>query len=279
MSDAPGLPDLRFAGVDAAALRLEGPRLSYMEAGDGAAPALVLCHGIGSNSMGWRHVLAHFAPTRRVIAWNAPGYLMSDNLVTYAPSPEDYAKALAALVDTLGLKTFDLVGSSFGSMCASAFTIANPGRVRRLVLLGATRGLKNLPAEQRIAMLRMREESITQGPIVFGDSRWKLLLSDNASATAVAQVKNLLKATNRRSLLQSSQAIQQTDQVEWAPKITVPTLMATGSADKVTPVEANAALIVKGLPNGRLVVIDGVGHLPKVEAPEKCCALIADHLA
>lgn len=279
MTDLPALPDLRFVGVDAAALRMEGPRLSYMEAGAGSAPPLVVCHGIGSNSMGWRHVMAHFARTRRVIAWNAPGYLMSDSLVTYAPAPADYAKALGALADALGLQEFDLVGSSFGSMCASAFTIANPGRVRRLVLLGATRGLKNQPAEQRLAMLRMREDSIAQGPIVFGDSRWKLLLSDTPPQRAVDEVKNLLKATNRRALLQSSQAIQQTDQAEWAPQITVPTLMATGSADKVTPVETNAALIAKGLPNGRLVVIDGVGHLPKVEAPEKCCALIAQHLA
>lgn len=279
MSEIPALPDLRMIGVDAVALRLDGPRLAYMEAGSGAAPPLVLCHGIGSNSMGWRYVLAHFAKTRRVIAWNAPGYLMSDNLATYAPGPEDYARVLGALADALGLKSFDLVGSSFGSICASAFTIANPGRVRRLVLLGATRGLRNLPAEARVQMLRMREDSIAQGPIVFGDTRWKNLCGPHASPQAIELIKATLKATNRLALLQSSQAIQQTDQVEWAPRIDVPTLMATGSEDKVTPVEANAALIVKALPNGRLVVIDGVGHLPKLEAPERACALIAEHLA
>jgi pimeloyl-ACP methyl ester carboxylesterase len=67
----PPLPDLRFVELSAAALGLEGPRMSCMEAG--AGPATILClHGIGANSTGWRFSLAALSAHARGIAWNAP---------------------------------------------------------------------------------------------------------------------------------------------------------------------------------------------------------------
>jgi pimeloyl-ACP methyl ester carboxylesterase len=49
--------------------------------GQGAdAPSLVLLHGVGANSMHWRFQLAGLSDRFRVIAWNAPGYMLSDAL-------------------------------------------------------------------------------------------------------------------------------------------------------------------------------------------------------
>jgi len=44
--------------------------------------------------------------------------------------------------------------------------------------------------------------------------------------------------------------------------------MIQGSEDKVNPTDKNAAILVKALPQGRLEVLDGYGHLPEVEAPD-----------
>jgi len=75
------LPELRFLQIPAASRhRYDGDRFSYMEAAPGDAPPLLLLHGIGSNSMGWRFQLDGLAGRFRVIAWNAPGYMLSDNL-------------------------------------------------------------------------------------------------------------------------------------------------------------------------------------------------------
>src|SRR5215813_6722357 len=65
-----------------------------MEAGLPEAPPLVLLHGIGSNSMGWRFQYAGLADRYRVIGWNAPGYMLSDNLLAETPGHSDYAGAL-----------------------------------------------------------------------------------------------------------------------------------------------------------------------------------------
>ena len=168
----PPLPDLRF--IEATAPGLDGRRLSYMEAGQG--PAVLLLHGIGANSMGWRFILAGLAPDARVIAWNAPGYLMSDPFAADAPRAEDYADAAVALLDALGVAApVRVVGSSFGSLVGAALAARHPGRVARLALLGTSRGQRWKGDEERARMLAMRAGSIAGGGVALArraGARW-----------------------------------------------------------------------------------------------------------
>ena len=53
-----------------------------------------------------------------------------------------------------------------------------------------------------------------------------------------------------------------------ADRFKFPVLLIQGSDDKINPMDRNAALLIKALPQGRLEVLDGYGHLPEVEAPE-----------
>ena len=112
----PALPELRFAQVPSASRqRYQGDRLCYMQSGVAQSPALLMLHGLGGNSMHWRYQYAALSDRMRVIGWNAPGYLLSDNLVVESPSGEDYARAVIDLADALGLSQFHLLGNSFGS--------------------------------------------------------------------------------------------------------------------------------------------------------------------
>ena len=53
-------------------------------------------------------------------------------------------------------------------------------------------------------------------------------------------------------------------------------LLISGREDRVNPVDQNAAVLVKALPQGRLEVLDGAGHLPEVELPETVNKMLRD---
>src|ERR1044072_2032458 len=83
-----------------------GDRWSYMEAGKPDAPAVLLLHGVGANAMHWRFQLAGLSDAFRVVAWNAPGYILSDAFKTEWPTCQDYADAV---VDFLAAVKLDRV--------------------------------------------------------------------------------------------------------------------------------------------------------------------------
>ena len=165
----PSLPETKFVRIlPAAQLRFLGDRFSLREAGPRDAPPVVLLHGIGAHAAYFRWTMQALAPQRRVIAWNAPGYWLSDNLVTRTPTAADYAQAVADFLDALGLARVVLYGHSFGSAVAQAFAIAHPQRVSHLVLSGTGVGQKQLSEQRRLAF-EARAQRVHQGSYQSGD--------------------------------------------------------------------------------------------------------------
>jgi pimeloyl-ACP methyl ester carboxylesterase len=275
MDAIPSLPDLSLVRVDAARCGLEGPRLSYMEAGSG--PPVVLLHGIGSWSGGWRYVLDGLSGEARTIAWNAPGYAVSDSLAAEGPANDDYAAVLAAFLDALGLDAVHLVGSSFGGLVAATFAARYPERVRRLALLAPSRGNAHLPAEERERVLLGRADSIKEGGLGLAETRWANLVAADASPTAIRLTQGILGMTHRRGYLQSVRTIDTTDILDLAGAIRAATLVAVGSEDRVNPPDV-AREVHAAIAGARFVLLPNVGHLPKLETPAETVALLRSHL-
>lgn len=274
----PPLPDPRFVELDAAALGLEGPRMSYMEAGQGAATILCL-HGIGANSMGWRFVLDALSREARVIAWNAPGYFLSDHFRAEAPAAEDYVAVALALLDALQVEgPVFVAGSSFGSMLGACMAARHPARVRKLALMGTSRGQRWKGEEGRAQMLAMRAASVAQGGVALARTRSGKLISPTAPPAVLDMVRHVVAATHPRGLMQAARCTDKVDVVtDFAPHIGCPTLAITGTDDQVNPPDAVGRLIAQAIPGAHFAAPPGIGHLPELEAPAKTVELLRRH--
>ena len=88
-----------------------------------------------------------------------------------------------------------------------------------------------------------------------------------------------MRATNPAGFMQAARFIADADMPSLGAGLTMPLLMIQGEEDRVAPAATNAELLASALPQVRLVVLAGCGHLPEVEFPSRVNDLIAAHLS
>lgn len=240
--------------------------ISYRESGAGRA--LVLLHGIGSQSASWLNQLETLQGYR-LIAWDAPGYGASDFLPEPSPLPRHYGEALHSFLDRLLLKDVVIVGNSLGCLMATAYAAAHPERVRSMILLDPATGHAGDESKQRERLKQFEE----LGPEGLAEKRSPTLVGKGSPREAV----ELMAWTQRRirppGYRQAVHCLTHGNLAEDARKFPKKVLVACGSEDIVTP-EASCKAVAAAFPRAEYRSLPGLGHVPHIEAPETVNALI-----
>jgi len=234
----------------------------------GRGPEFVFLHGTGTFT-GFEFARA-LAPTRKVIIPHNPNFGESDDDPTI-DSVEDYVIHYLSLFDRLGLDQFDLGGFSLGGWLAAEIAARAPRRLRRLILVA--------PAGLVVEKARAPEL-----PEITPPELPSYLAHDPAAALRYfpPAPDEGFNARLGREIGAYAQLVRNNPQgnpklARWLRRISVPTLLLWGAADRMRPA-AQAYAWLAGLPQGRLQLVPSTGHLVLEETPA-AVSFISDFLA
>lgn len=240
--------------------------LFYEARGNGEA--LVLVPGFASGAWSWSWQVDDLSMDFRVVTFDPRGVSNSTPREDASISITAIANDIAALLDELGIDAAHVLGISFGGFVAQEFALAHPHRLKKLVLASTSFGGPNhvAPSMDVLAAFASVEGLNSAGRI-----RQYLTMAFTAefaaaNADAVDRFCRLRQENEvpREVYMQQMQSAMAFNAEELLPAIAAPTMVITGDADTVVPPRNSRNLAVR-LPNARLEIFEGTGHMAFVE--------------
>jgi poly(3-hydroxyalkanoate) depolymerase len=189
------------------------------------------------------------------------------------------ARTMELLLDALGHEQVDVLGVSFGGILAQQLAHQSPHRVRRLVLAATGMGLGGVPASPRV-LLALATPRRYQQPDYFrriaGDIYGGAARSD-PDATLHGSLARFTRAPSLCGYLGQLYAITGWTSAPWLSRLRQPTLVLAGDDDPIVPL-VNGRMLGRLIPDARLHVVPGGGHLFLLERPAEMATLVTRFL-
>jgi pimeloyl-ACP methyl ester carboxylesterase len=274
------LPELARSKVESDIFSERRGIVEYRAAGDPSNPAVVMLHGLGSNSAGYRAQFAGLSQDFYVLAWNAPGFGNSSQVGSQSATIGEYADALEGVLSALGHERLaGLVGSSWGSVIALAFASRYPERVGSLILSAPNVAKGHLRGESRDAelegLLRIADISIPVSRAGIADR----LLTPKTPALVRQHVERLRDAMTTAGWRQAIRSLFTIHTPDVIGTIKAPIAILSGTRDQVAPYADHAARLFEAATWSKMYTFEGCGHILKLEAPSKFNSAVRETLA
>lgn len=284
-----GSPNISEVAVQELWLDLPDGKLRYLKAGAGRP--LILVHGLMGYSFSWRFTIPALAPYASVYAIDNLGAGLSTARAGIDCSVRGTAERVLQFADALGMKEFDLLGTSHGGgvsiMVAAICAERRDKRLGRLILVApvnpwSSHGKQLAPFIAsafggilfRNTVERFRSLDHLWLGRLFGDE--KKIPPDSLEGYRVPVFKN--DGFRHASRILQSWTADLAQLEEALPKIRdYPTLLIWGTKDRAVDFQS-AEPLRKNFRHARLVALKGVGHLPYEEAPKEFNRLLIEFL-
>jgi pimeloyl-ACP methyl ester carboxylesterase len=293
----PPRPRRRLEAVSA-----DGTRLAVEIHGRERAPSVLLAHGWTCRASFWTPVVRRLRIDMRVVTYDQRGHGLSDPPHAAGITLEALADDMLAVIDAAvgPERRTVVVGHSMGAMTLIALAGRYPDVLQRTVAAGllASTGVDELVGRLDLVTLPGQLKGLVPEHVLrtvqfltrggLADARLlhslppamarsvvkHITLSGSASAAQTAFTTDIIRSCPAETHHGFARLLRRIDLSLSVPRLTVPTMIVVGTADRLTPVW-HARRLAEVLPNGLGVVeLPHVGHMTPIQAPDTITAAV-----
>jgi len=263
-------------------VRIDGVSLHYEQ--DGLGRPLVFLPGFLTSSYLWRNITPGLTYGNTIYSLDLMGSGLSEKPQNQLYSLETYVNQLSKFIDNFHLENPILGGHDIGAVVVALYTIRNPGKVRKLILMN----VPLYPGYSAPGLSLLKTPLI--GGVFTGDWFLKRTLQGGVlkpeampAATVNAYLKPYQDDPGARVAL-----LKQVTELNLDPllekevdpnlaKLSVPTLIVWGDGDPYVPLDFGRKLDA-AIPNADFVVVLQTGHYEIEERPEEVRSVIKEFI-
>ena len=248
--------------------------LKHYEQGPSDAPVVVLAPSLGTTLAMWDDLAEVLSRSYRVIRFDTRGHGASP----VPPGPyttSELADDVIAMVDLLGVDRFAFVGLSLGGAIGQTLAVQHPDRLTALVLCCTGPSFGD-PETWRERAARVRAEGMSW-LVEPSKERWFTPGFLQSNPQESGRLLDMIASVSPVGYAACCEALSAYDISARLGEITAPTRVIAGAQDPVSPPSVGQVL-VDGIPDADLVVIDDASHIANVAQPEKFNAAVLGHL-
>jgi pimeloyl-ACP methyl ester carboxylesterase len=267
----------------------DGTALAVRAAGPADGPVLVLSHGFSLDMTTWVEQWTDLGDEFRCVAMDHRAHGVSDIPASGDVTLRSMGRDLATVLDAVTPdRPAVLIGHSMGGMAILALAEQRPDlfgpRVAGIALIGTSSSDLLLGAMGGVTeLLRPRLGSLATAARRVDRLRRAILAGPRDVSAIVARVtqfapdapeelvRHVIHLAERSPTLVWTDGLSELMRMDLrhaVPRVTVPALVAVGDQDRVTP-PAGAVELAGALPQGRLLLVEGAGHIAMLERPER----------
>ncbi|MCF7728160.1 3-oxoadipate enol-lactonase [Sulfitobacter sp. M22] len=250
-------------------LRLRGKVLhTDLRPGDGARP-IVFLNSLGTDLRIWDAVMPGLPVDATILRHDKCGHGLSSG---QSDSIADFAQDLVKTMDHLALSDALVVGLSIGGLIALQLADTRPDLVGGLILSNTSYRIGSAEMwQRRIDDLDIQGLTSMSAGVI---ERWLSPGFRDAHPVDTEGWRMMLARTPQAGYRAACAAIRDADLAAALPRLSCPVLCITGSDDTVT-LPSIVADLARRIPGADLVTLEGVGHLPCLEVPDRVAELVS----
>lgn len=267
-------------------IKLGGIRARYLAAGE-TGPVLVLVHGLGASAEIWKDNIRELAAGHRVYAPDLIGFGHTDKPdIKY--SPFDFLAFLKDFIDALGFERVSMIGQSLGGGITLLYTIQNPERINKLILVDSAGLGREMTIPMRLGSISFLSRWFKVSKPMLEALTKRLVYDPDVITSGLVDLYHKLLA-QPDSMRTISRVLSSVADLAGAKKdvlslirdrlneIKAPTLIVWGKEDHILPLD-HGIYGQQQIPGSLLYVFEQCGHIPNLEKPREFNELVLKFL-